>query len=89
MYKGKFLNGVYNDEDAFLKTAKFTYRGGMVLGRKHGKGRLETEDFFYEGELKMDMIEGKGIRIEKANNWRYEGNFIDGILHGEGKLIRS
>jgi hypothetical protein len=59
------------------------------LGRKEGKGRLETDDFTYEGELKADRLEGKGVKIEKATNYRYEGIFIDGILHGEGKVIRS
>lgn len=59
------------------------------MGRKEGKGRLETEDFVYEGELIADRLEGKGVKIEKATNYRYEGSFVDGILHGEGKVIRS
>lgn len=76
------------------------YKGEFLNGLRHGKGTLDlrkTEGDFYEGEFQNDRYHGYGVwtRLdsvawpEEENDIapsRYEGNFVEGVPHGEGTL---
>ncbi|CAK68602.1 unnamed protein product (macronuclear) [Paramecium tetraurelia] len=89
VFKGKFVQQALNDDEGEYLSKTEKYKGGFKNGMKHGKGKLENENFTYEGAFVNDKICGQGILIEKANGWRQEGLFNDGKLNGKGVYIRS
>ncbi|CAD8112068.1 unnamed protein product [Paramecium primaurelia] len=89
IYLGNFYQGELNDENGEYRYKKEKYIGGFKKGMKQGKGKLENEQFIYEGEFENNQICGQGVLIEKENGWRQEGQFKDGKLDGKGVYIRS
>ncbi|CAD8209023.1 unnamed protein product [Paramecium pentaurelia] len=89
IYLGNFYQGELNDENGEYRYKKEKYIGGFKNGMKQGKGKLENEQFIYEGEFENNKICGQGVLIEKENGWRQEGQFKDGKLDGKGVYIRS
>jgi hypothetical protein len=84
-YQGQFLLGFFWGEGSLTRTNEH-YVGQMVMGEKTGHGLVKyTNGTTYEGNWKKDIISGKG-RLEINKNYYYEGEFVEGIYHGQGKL---
>jgi hypothetical protein len=56
--------------------------GSLVNGMKHGKGKWQSGDDYYEGMWKLNKPEGVG-KIQTAVS-EYEGDVKNGYKHGKG-----
>jgi hypothetical protein len=54
----------------------------------HGKGKLITPTFIYDGEWKENKKNGKGF-YDYLNGTTYYGEYKENLREGEGKLIKS
>ena len=64
------------------------YNGEWHEARPHGKGTMfYTDDSFYEGQWMFGKRHGKGTFTK--NGIHLEGNWIDDVQTGQGKLIFS
>ena len=84
--KGKKAYKVYDDEDNGSNQA--IYEGEMLDGKKHGVGKLTTNEFVREGTWKNDKFTGWG-RESRRNGEILEGRFINGKVEGKGILRDS
>lgn len=57
------------------------------MGKKHGRGKLITNEFTYTGEFFEDTIKGFGLM--KASNFVYTGEFINSLYDGYGILEKD
>jgi len=74
------LTGIMNNG------ATWTYTGGILNGKKHGKGKFVTSDgIVYEGDWVNDKQHGKG-KFKVPDGADYEGDYANGQMHGKGKL---
>lgn len=81
--KGKMK---YNDEDIYIGDWKNDKRDG------NGKYSWNNGKYYYIGEWKDDKKTGKGKSRERAYEYyngvyTYEGNYLNGMFDGVGKLI--
>lgn len=53
--------------------------------KRHGKGKLITSEFTYEGDFYEDAFHGKG-KMEFSDGSVYEGDFLNGSITGTGKM---
>ena len=85
-YIGSFEHGEKTGRNAlFTWPNGDKYQGGMLRGKKHGKGRYEWADGkMYEGNWVEDMIQGWGVLVRK--DYTYEGDLVAGLKHGKGLL---
>ena len=61
----------------------------MKDGSKHGLGRLQSDQFLYDGEFENDLFTGYGRYIldwegDDKDFW-YEGYFKNGEMNGQGR----
>ena len=92
-YKGT-IKSDYVTGSGHLQTNDFTYTGEFNNeGKRHGFGDLVFENKKYIGNFVNDYPDGKGQLItdelETGINSVFEGNFIGGKQHGEGRLTDS
>ncbi len=70
------------------------YEGETLMGKVHGRGKLEfrnDEDGgfdTYTGHFQEGEPHGEGV-LAKSNGYRFEGELIDGVNHGRGMLTAS
>ncbi len=79
--------------------AEVTYRDGYVYKgfwkdyQREGEGRLYNKDgeLLYEGSWKHGKTCGRGKKYYPASDRRafYEGEFLDGAYHGQGRLEKK
>ena len=64
------------------------YEGEIVAGMKHGKGKYQYRNTFYEyaGDWFENKKHGKGVLAMK-DGMQYEGDFNHGEITGEGVMI--
>lgn len=55
-------------------------------GRWHGKGRMISRIYDYDGEFVEDQKHGYGIWKHKLTGDVYEGEFVRDVKHGKGHL---
>lgn len=60
-----------------VNTNYWMYNGNMRIDTQNGG--------YFEGRVRDSRFEGKGT-LQKANGVRYDGYFVGGKCHGEGKL---
>ena len=84
--KGKKAYKVYDEEDN--ESNKAIYEGEMMNGKRHGVGKLTTNEFVIEGTCKNDKFTGWG-RESRPNCETIEGRFINGKVEGKGILRDS
>ena len=62
-----------------------TYEGSVYDNKPSGRGRLESEEFIYEGEWCNGLRHGYG-RETSTSGVSYDGEWVDGKYHGQGHL---
>mgnify|MGYP001160930311 FL=1 len=62
------------------------YSGAVYDNKPSGRGRLNSEDFTYEGEFLNGERHGEGEEI-KENGSTYSGHWMQNTYHGFGKLV--
>ena len=89
-YEGNFINGELNGWCRYINTKGVCYEGLFIDGVLNGKGEIIKIDDnrrkkIYKGDIKNFKKEGKGK--EKTNDYFYEGDFVNDLWHGHGKII--
>ena len=62
------------------------YEGQFMLDCMHGKGKLETQEFIYQGDFRNNKFEGFGECYWKNGSF-YIGNYIKGKREGTGTFV--
>ena len=88
-YEGTFINGELNGWCRFIDSNGICYEGLFISGILNGKGEILKIDEsrrknIYKGDIKIFKKEGKGI--EKTNDYTYEGDFLNDLKQGKGKI---
>ena len=88
-YEGNFLNGNLNGWCRFINSNGICYEGLFISGILNGKGKIIKIDKnrrrnIYRGDIKNFKKEGKGE--EKTNDFSYEGDFLNDMKCGKGKI---
>ena len=68
---------------------KGKYEGNLLNGKKHGRGKLTTEDIVYDCNWVEDRMIGKGSYHQSKNGERYEGELKDYEANGQGTMTRA
>ena len=64
------------------------YKGEYKVGVKEGQGIYEwSQGVRYEGDWKNNEMHGWGVFFN--DDEKYEGEFIDGVYDGNGRLVES
>lgn len=87
--EGRLIWRIRGSADYDPKAVYSTYKGGLIAGRLHGKGRLVLRSGeVLEGQWRDGLMDGHGIR-RSTDGSRYEGAFKAGFEDGEGRLTRA
>ena len=84
IFEGYFINGKINGKGMKKNINGYSYVGEFFLGMKEGFGKEENNKIVYEGEFHKDLKSGKGICIFKLLEEKYEGEFDNNIINGQG-----
>ena len=89
-YVGNFINGELNGWCRYINSKGVCYEGLFIKGVLNGKGEIIKIDenlrkHIYKGDIKNFKKEGKGK--EKTNDFSYEGEFVNDMKHGNGKIF--
>jgi hypothetical protein len=89
-YEGNFINGELNGWCRYINSKGVCYEGLFIKGVLNGKGEIIKIDenlrkHIYKGDIKNFKKEGKGK--EKTNDFSYEGEFVNDMKHGNGKIF--
>lgn len=80
---GKFVNNKPEDENGvFMWRNGDIFHGVFVNGMKHGYGKWESGNDYYDGLWKFNKPEGEGKIHTKTSD--YEGEIKNGYKHGRG-----
>ena len=69
-----------------MTTPQLKYAGEFANDQMTGVGKLETDQYSYEGDLKANVFDGFGIKAKKGEEEVYEGQFKAGKYCGDGML---
>lgn len=83
-YEGQWKDDVYHGEGKYKSPKGNLYEGVWTYGILN-EGRLETEDWTYEGEFKAMSPDGTGI-TEYEDGRVYAGHWHKGYKQGLGRL---
>jgi hypothetical protein len=73
--------------DVVLKRPDYTYTGGWVAGRRHGRGEATfATGGSYAGAWKDDRFDGQGKIVYAGSGRVYEGLFAEGRIAGQPDL---
>ena len=89
-YEGKFLKGELFGWCRYINNKGICYEGIFINGILDGKGEIIKIDEnrrknIYKGDIKNFKKEGKGE--ERTSDYFYEGDFVNDLKHGNGKII--
>lgn len=87
-YTGQFERGRANGEGELVRTDGSVYRGLFAEDCMCGEGCMQWRDGVeYNGQFSANRREGFGKMLWSTGRWKcYEGEWKDGLQHGEGKL---
>lgn len=83
LFQGIFKDGLLNGK-GYSCSLISTYKGDFVNGLRHGKGKFEDENEEYIGDFVDDKKSGNGVIIFKLNKHKYEGEFDNDFINGNG-----
>lgn len=86
IYIGSIVEGLANGEGVLVSPQGEIYRGSFFEGKIFGKGKIEFKNYSYEGDFVEGRYSGQGKEIEKyaKDEIAFEGNYLDGMRHGDG-----
>lgn len=85
VYKGSFSDGKYHGTGTLLKKENDWYSGEWYRGVRHGRGKMVTPDYIYDGEYCYNLRSGNGIMIY-ADGSMYNGSWRQDLRCGTGVL---
>jgi len=91
-YEGQWDSGVVHGTGTFVWPNGNEYVGQWDHGKRHGQGKMvfrasgPLQGDEYSGTWAQDKITGTG-NYSWANGDVFEGAFVDGLKHGQGKLV--
>lgn len=96
-YDGDIQNEQYHGQGILKIQSNYVYNGQFKEGHEEGKGKMSDVEKGikrYKGDFKTGKPNGEGnIQWKEGaylwDVWQYKffiGTFVDGYLHGEGKL---
>ena len=85
--QGKFVTGA----GVFVYANGSTYEGSVLEGKHHGQGKLTNSDgYTWQGEFVQGKLRtGHGTRYFPASKTYQTGQWLNGQLHGPGKIFRK
>lgn len=89
VYEGSFFDGQMTGIGEYKYTNGRKYEGEFYKNNFHGKGRYDAIEWVYTGDFYLTKMTGKGklVYVGGPNKGEeYEGDFVDGKLHGWGTL---
>jgi len=87
-YEGVFDQNLLNGEGKYVSIDKeYCYEGTWINGKKHGKGKEETNVYIYEGDFENNIKQGNGKKYFKYIDEFYIGEFNDDEMTGKGIYI--
>jgi len=97
VYEGFFENDLPEGQGVRVTNGKETYAGVFKQGKKNGQGDQHQEGvYFYKGGFKNDTYDGEGVYVYEDGKLTmnekgvvYEGEWVNGKQHGEGKLYAT
>ena len=89
-YKGEWKDGAFHGQGILQEAWGDIFIGNFVMNKAEGLGKQEIYKDgeivgSFAGEFKNDFLNGQGYM--EYEGCRYEGNFIDSKLNGEGQII--
>lgn len=84
-YDGKLRKGEFDGVGLIIWPYGDRYEGEFKAGLYHGKGRLETADFIYEGDFFEGIAAGNGT-IRFTDGRVYQGDIESGEANGVGSM---
>ena len=85
--QGKFVTGA----GVFVYANGSTYEGSVLEGKHHGQGKITNSDgYSWQGEfVQGELCTGHGTRYFPASRTYQTGQWLNGQLHGPGKIFRK
>jgi hypothetical protein len=84
-YTGQWKAGIKNGRGKFVWASGQSYDGDWVADKPEGKGSITfSNGDQYDGQVSNGLPHGKGVKIHTSLQDRYEGNFVQGEVQGEG-----
>jgi hypothetical protein len=70
------------------------YRGGLLKGKRHGKGIFLCDEYKYEGDWLDDKVisrqkSGAGIMTALKEKYVYDGSWVNDLQEGQGCEVRE
>uniref|UniRef100_A0A7S3D7Y8 Uncharacterized protein n=1 Tax=Palpitomonas bilix TaxID=652834 RepID=A0A7S3D7Y8_9EUKA len=89
-YEGEFSDGEMEGQGLRVWADGSSYSGQFRKGERYGIGRFESKigkkAGIFEGQWKGNKMNGKGTYDDLASGDHYEGEFVDHMYHGDGRL---
>ena len=85
IYEGSMQGKIYD-----VTSNELIYEGGLLNGKKNGKGKEYDKDgkLEYEGEYLNGEKNGKVKIYYNNGKLEYEGEYLNGEKNGKGKVIK-
>jgi hypothetical protein len=84
-YEGEWQDNMMHGEGE-LRVGTTYYKGGWVRNKREGFGECSLNGWTYLGDWLKDKWQGKGLLKLGETGEYYEGEFFEGLYHGQGKL---
>lgn len=83
-YEGETLSKSKHGKGKITYSDGSVYDGAFKNDKYNGHGRLVT-DMIYEGQFEEGKKSGVGICYNKERTYRYEGEWLEDLKHGQGR----
>ena len=80
-----YADFIYPAINIVKKEIKERRNKGKYINGKY----IDENGYYYEGELKNNIPNGKGINYYSNGNIQYVGDFVNGLFEGKGKYIEE
>ena len=85
-WEGNFNEGQATGEFTVTRDDAATrYVGSLKNGYLHGRGKLTTAEYVYNGDFVLGNFEGQGVYTQNSGD-SYTGGFKANLYHGDGSI---